>query len=259
MRVLMLVFLAWACLGTGVWGQVTPEPEHAYTFRVFKHHYARATPFLYQADRQTVEAVTFWRGQRSPDHAYRGPAVLTFFTEAGVEPETGEPLRVPQAQVTLPDHREPWLLFFFPAPVDAPEDSLPWRVVLMSDGEHGFPDDHLRFVNATGVTLAGIFGADEITLPPGASPPIDLTPYDGDAILVGLGIANGDVFERAFVSQLRFASGARRILLLLPPRSARSFRLLVREVVDFPQRQREQEAERLHEDAPEPASQDFRP
>ena len=227
----------------GIWSGLFPvlsmaqaleEREHTYTFRVFKHDRASANQLLYMADRETVREVAFRRGQRSEDYRYHGSPTLTFFVEEGIDPETGESRRIPQARVTLSDHAESWLLFFSPRPSTASADDLPLEVLAMPDGKRAFPDDHLRFVNVTGAPLTGVLGQEAIHLLPGASPPLDLRPFYDGAIPVGLGIPNGDDLVPVYAARWRFEAGARRIFFLLPFASPQNPRLLVRELVDFP-------------------------
>ena len=208
------------------------EPERTYVFRVFHHHRGLGEGLRYLETPDESASIAFHRNRRSRDHAYRGPPTLTFFTESGVDPATGEPIRNLQGQVILADNREPWLLFVFPALPGT--DGLPLQIVATRDGESGFPNDHLRFFNATGAPLSGVFGDQPIALPRGAAVPIDLRPYYGASIPLGLGVEHEGAFKPVYVSKLRFDPGARRIFVLLPPRLTRSFRIEGLEIVDFP-------------------------
>jgi len=221
------------CLLGLVWGGVAlgqAPNEVSVTFTVFKDTTDPIEGVFFVGEGGRAAEVTFRRGQRSFSFRHRGGPVIHFFRKS--VDASGNEVRVPVGAATLSPQWREALLFFFPNP-QWPTTGPEFFVQAMNDSRSAIPTDHLVFFNATGATLLGVFGQQEIELGVGATGPFDLGPFLDSSVPIGLVVKDGESFREVYVSRLTFSPGSRTILLLMPPRREGSYRIMVRGIYDF--------------------------
>lgn len=196
-------------------------------FRVFSLNRDVIKGLYYQAGPQEFKPLSFRSRRRSEIHAYRGPPVITFFRKAA-NTENGESPYEPVNTINIPNGAKEPLFFFLPLDPSNSNRETNYRILAMDDSPRSFPYGHLRILNASGAPLSGRVGDQDIKLGFEVSPAwpsSSLFSQDGNWVNLALFVQVRDDFEMVYANQLTFASDARSILVIRPPRRENSLRV----------------------------------
>lgn len=213
--------------------QTTSQPQsttgstHRLKFSVYPIGKADWKGIYYQATPGNYQALSFWSYERSPRHDYKGPVPIEFYRKFENPDPEGEPIYKVVASSKLSSSSEEYLLFFVAIGGNQkgtiPDESF--QIVPLDDSHLSFPLETVTFVNATGVTLEGVFANKPIYLKPGVSAPYALKEFFQQETLIGLAVEFEGTLKKVMHSKWTFYPNYREIILLLPPKKADSLRI----------------------------------
>jgi hypothetical protein len=180
-----------------------------------------------------TETLAFNPRERSIDYTYKGPLPIRFF-RAVPGPE-GETLFQPVGAVgNLPravdDEGGRIILFFEQGGENA---DGPYTVHSMLDNAERFPNESIVFFNTMDVTFLGILGDNRIQLPPGASAPVNVGGYFDTPVPIAMAIRDNDDLHLVVRNKILFSPQRRTLMILRPPRNARSLRIRTQRLTEF--------------------------
>ncbi|MGF1451214.1 MAG: hypothetical protein ACFB21_03950 [Opitutales bacterium] len=218
------------------------------TFRVASLDGSRPEGLHFATEGRDVE-LEFRRFRRSQDYEYVGPPTMTFFTRSVTE--DGTIIRTPVGVVEVaPEENEVFILFLTTdSLIDRRlrQTTLPYSLLWLDDSRSGFPFGSIRVVNACGASLIGKVGDEELLLPYSCTPPMDFDEIDindNGWIPFAFAIKTPEGYEIVYRNEVQFSEADRTLLILRPPRRARSLRIqtFLIEQAD-PEAESEEEAE----------------
>lgn len=196
-------------------------------FRVFSLNRDVIEGLYYQAGPEEFRPLSFRSRRRSELHEYRGPPVITFFRKAA-NTEPSESPYAPVSAINIPNGAKEPLFFFLPLNASDSNGETEYRILAMDDSPGSFPYGYLRILNASGAPLSGRVGDEDIKLGFEVSPAWpsrSLFSRDGSWVNLALFLQVRDDLEMVYANQLTFASDARSILVIRPPRRENSLKV----------------------------------
>lgn len=232
-RARLLAIFSFCCLSAIMVAQPAAEdvPEVEMEVKVMSIGRGGFDGILLQSrDQEEPLLMRFSRYRRSEPIRYVGAPDLVFFRlEPSGDPES--PWRRRAVASFAVDAGRPvrdLLLFFLPLPEPDADTGMVFQVFGMDDSFEAFPRDTAIIFNATGATLYGqvnrrshIFGA-------GASGAFSLN-RDFNAAFA---IETRDGPRLVFENTLEFSEDLRAIVMLRPPRRARSIRIVSYNIIE---------------------------
>lgn len=242
----LVLFLALASTSAA---QDTPPAEDLLPpvnidFRVFPLGEANWDGIYYFAEEGEPVEVRFNSFNRSlRSYSYEGPPWLVFYRKGPVV--EGEQTWNPVAAVEIKGRYDEPLIFFTRSSVIDPNDPPPanagvtgparpeFNLAIYDDSPRAFPSDHVVFLNVTGAPLLGIFGDRKMFFNRGLEGPMDLDSLGMEDIKVGLVVKREDDVKVVMNNRWSFQPGNRHIIILMPPRSANSYKIRAYRITEF--------------------------
>lgn len=208
-------------------------------FSVFS--YRRPDDIKYFTDAETSKEISFYSGARSPEYAYEGAPVITFFKEFEVDPvfdpkengnpENLEPLieRIPVGQAIIPEGVKNALLVFFPSRSrDAGKAGKYYNIFVIDDSSSALRESQMLVLNASGINLVSKVDAESFVAGPGLHGPFRLS----GLTKIQMATRVRDELIQAFLGEVELDAGERAILILYPPKLRGSVEVQARLLVD---------------------------
>jgi hypothetical protein len=196
-------------------------------FRVFSLNRKAISGLYYNIGPQEIAPLKFTSRRRSEPHPFRGPPIITFFRKStGIT--DAEPVYEVVGSVNISSNAQEPLFFFLPLNATGLSGKTNYRILAMEDSPSAFPYGHIRVLNASGAPLSGRVGDQDIKLGFEVTPPWpsrSLFSGDGNWINLALFVQVRNDFEMVYANQLTFASDARSILVIRPPRRENSIKV----------------------------------
>lgn len=179
---------------------------------------------VYFADGEANVPLSFKRKRRSDMFSYEGPEKIQFFELE--KNEAGENIRVPVGSVDLSRSIKEPLLFFLENPN---QSDLKYSITAIDDSQSAFPYGSLLIFNASGAKLEGKVGDEELELGYGPTSPMNMDrlrakrnePWVNMFFITKI----GEDYELVYRNRVLFRDDGRSILVLRPPRRARSIKI----------------------------------
>lgn len=196
---------------SSLFGQAPAVPK---PFTVASHG---GTPvgLMLETTQGKTEKIDFRPGERSREYSASGP--LVFFTVTQPAAANMAPVRNRVAQAIIPEGTKRALLLFVPNNSSETAADL-YRVLVLEDALDTFPASTVRFINASGMQLAGLIAQSQVTFGAGISAPYPA----GNGLRVQLAMSSRDRFFPSFDQEFLVEPTQRLICILLPPESSNS-------------------------------------
>ena len=177
---------------------------------------------------EKITELRFNPHERSIKYQYKGPPPLRFFRKS-TDPEGNDTFQTIAVLPLAPEkYPNPVILFFEPK---KPQES--YALSVMVDSKENFPDESIVFFNTMNITFHGILGKNRITLPPGLSSPISVTPFFSEAAPILLAIEQDNDFLPVLRNKIRFAPERKTIMILRKPQNPNSLRIRTQRLTEF--------------------------
>jgi len=128
-------------------------------FRVFSLNREPIKDLYYRAETNSMRLLEFASRHRSILHDYRGPEIISFYRKINSPTPDAVPYQI-VGSVNLSSITKDPLLFFLPLNGEGSS----YRILAMEDSPDRFPYGHIRILNASGSTLTGKVGDQDVTL-----------------------------------------------------------------------------------------------
>ncbi len=217
-RNLAAVFVAAFLAGAGL-AAFEPPPERQFVFTVFSSEPISNLGYVARPG-GVAEPLLFYPTARSPQCTYAGPATVRF-----VDLRSG----AVAAETTVTESARN-LLFLFTLEPASPGKGVRYRVQGVNDGRQEHPAGSVRFLNLSGLVLAGTLNSRPINLVDGFSSPIPV----GNSAAVILRTAFRNRTYQSFADTISLDPSTRCLLILLPPYRAGSLEVQSRLLLDTP-------------------------
>lgn len=198
-------------------------------FRVMPVQSAKWTGIYYKPEvNAPMQELKFQSLSRSfHRYSYYGVNPVIFYRENGRD-DAGELIYKEVGKASIRDKQT--LLIFVP---NAANDLSEFNLISLDDSPIGLPNNHLSFVNVTGIPLACRFLEKNQFLEPGVTGPISLKEAINEEVFIGLAIEDGDHARVILKNNWYFYSGNRHLILLLPPKKSGSYKIQAYRVSEF--------------------------
>lgn len=199
-------------------------------FRVMPVQSAKWTGIFYKPEvNAPMQELKFQSLSRS-FHRYRylGTNPVIFYRENGKN-DDGEIIYKEVGKTSIRDKQS--LIIFVPkSTTNNPNE---FNLISLDDSPKGLPNNHLSFINITGITLACRFLQQNLFLEPGVTGPISLQEAINEDVFIGLAIQDGDRARVILKNNWYFYTGNRHLILLLPPKKLGSYKIQAYRISEF--------------------------
>lgn len=161
-------------------------------------------------------------------YSYVGANPVIFYRENGRN-DDGELIYKEVAKASIRNKQS--LIIFVPK--QTKNDSYEFNLISLDDSPKGLPNNHLSFINITGIPLACRFLEKNQFLEPGVTGPISLQEAINEDVFIGLAIQDGDRARVILKNNWYFYSGNRHLILLLPPKKPGSYKIQAYRISEF--------------------------
>jgi len=175
-----------------------------------------------------IQEITFNRSERSIKYEYKGPLPLIFFR---TEPDdNGNILYRPVGRLDAEPEpaKQEYILFFEPA-----DEQGSHRISKMNAEEQSFPEHSIVFFNTMDVSFIGVLAENRMVIPPGTSPPLDVSGLLDTDVPIALAIRHNEGLHLVARNSIRFARERKTLMILRPPRREGSLRIRTQRLTEF--------------------------
>ena len=198
-------------------------------FRVMPVQSAKWTGIYYKPEvNAPMQELKFQSLSRSFNrYSYYGVNPIIFYRENGRN-DDGELTYKEVGKTSISNNQT--LIIFVP---NAANNLSEFNLISLDDSPKGLPNNHLSFINMTGIQLACRFLEKNQFLKPGLTGPISLQEAINENVFIGLAIQDGDRARVILKNNWYFYTGNRHLILLLPPKKPGSYKIQAYRISEF--------------------------
>ncbi|MEC8405531.1 MAG: hypothetical protein VXZ08_05540 [Verrucomicrobiota bacterium] len=198
-------------------------------FRVMPVQSAKWTGIYYKPEvNAPMQELKFQSLSRSFNrYSYYGVNPIIFYRENGRN-DDGELTYKEVGKTSISNNQT--LIIFVP---NAANNLSEFNLISLDDSPKGLPNNHLSFINITGIQLACRFLEKNQFLKPGLTGPISLQEAINENVFIGLAIQDGDRARVILKNNWYFYTGNRHLILLLPPKKPGSYKIQAYRISEF--------------------------
>ncbi|MEC8650900.1 MAG: hypothetical protein VXX82_08220 [Verrucomicrobiota bacterium] len=198
-------------------------------FRVMPVQSAKWTGIYYKPEvNAPMQELKFQSLSRSFNrYSYYGVNPIIFYRENGRN-DDGELTYKEVGKTSISNNQT--LIIFVP---NAANNLSEFNLISLDDSPKGLPNNHLSFINITGIQLACRFIEKNQFLKPGLTGPISLKEAIKENVFIGLAIQDGDRARVILKNNWYFYTGNRHLILLLPPKKPGSYKIQAYRISEF--------------------------